>query len=178
MHLFTRLLFKFSALCRCRIINGPDNNPYLERYHLMSLPFGYRVYLHRFVASDPGRSLHNHPWHRALSLVLSGHYLETRMTDARNDNRLVTRRVSAGSLNRIDGRVFHRIDMPENRECWTLFIHSASAKSWGFLRQQEARRFAFHDHNRVLNQQSNPLWWKTAKRPRHCPWMRKPMTSA
>jgi hypothetical protein len=88
MSLLNRLLYRFSAYCRCRVINGPDRQPYLERYHLLRLPFGYRVYLHRFVASDPGRGLHNHPWRHALSLVLCGSYRETRMLGARDGNAL------------------------------------------------------------------------------------------
>ena len=93
------LLFKLSAFCRCRIINGPDEKPYLERYHLLRLPFGYRVYLHRFVASDPGRGLHNHPWNHAISWVISGSYEEIRMRGPREDHRLQSRRLGAGSFN-------------------------------------------------------------------------------
>ncbi|MCP4234983.1 MAG: hypothetical protein GY770_15615 [Aestuariibacter sp.] len=174
MHLFSQLLFKMSSYCRCRIINGPDQQPYLERYHLLRLPFGYQVYLHRFVASDPGRGLHNHPWHHAASLVLSGHYEETRMSNARHENILVKKKLGAGSINCIKGNIFHRINLPASSECWTLFVHSTSAKSWGFL-QQEQHHYAFHDHNQVVQQISNPAWWKTACRPMHCPQMRKPV---
>ncbi len=174
MSLFSQLLFKISSYCRCRIINGPDQQPYLERYHLFRLPFGYRVYLHRFVASDPGRGLHNHPWHRAMALVLSGRYQETSMTDAKHENTLIKRQVSAGSFNWINGSIFHRINLPENSECWTLFIHSASAQSWGFL-QREQHCYAFHDHNQVAQQRSNPCWWKTACRPMNSPQIRKPL---
>jgi hypothetical protein len=41
--LFNRLLYRISAYCRCRVINGPGQQPYLERYHLLHLPFGYQV---------------------------------------------------------------------------------------------------------------------------------------
>lgn len=173
MSLLSQLLFKISAFCRCRIINGPDQKPYLERYHVLSLPFGYRAYLHRFVASDPGRGLHNHPWNRAMSFVLSGHYEEIRMTDAQHDNAVIKRKIGAGSLNWINGSIFHRINLIEDRECWTLFIHSPSAQPWGFLRQKEYQ-YAFHDHNQVVQQTSNPQWWKTACRPLDYPEMRKP----
>ncbi|MCP4433773.1 MAG: hypothetical protein GY806_22610 [Gammaproteobacteria bacterium] len=174
MSLFSQLLYRISALCRCRIINGPDRQPYLERYHLLSLPFGYRFYLHRFVASDPGRGLHNHPWHRAFSVVLSGCYEEIRMLGARDENTVIKRKVRSGNLNCINGSVFHRINLIENRECWTLFMHSPSTQAWGFLRQQNYR-YAFHDHNEIVQQPSNPKWWKTANRPFYCPDMRKPL---
>ncbi len=174
MSLFSQLLFKISAFCRCRVINGPDQTPYLERYQLLNLPFGYRVYLHRFVASDPGRGLHNHPWSRAVSFVLSGQYEEIRMMDANHNNDVITRMVGSGSLNWINGSIFHRINLVENRECWTLFIHSQNAQSWGFI-QRDDRQFAFHDHNQVVQQASNPLWWRTASKPFRCPEMRKPL---
>ncbi len=173
MPLFSHLLFKISAYCRCRIINGPDQTPYLERYHLFRLPFGYRVYLHRFVASDPGRGLHNHPWNRAVSLVLSGRYEEIRMANAQGDHEIHTRRISTGHLNWIDGSIFHRINLIDNAESWTLFVHGPKAKTWGFLQIQGVRH-AFHDHDSLLNQGSLPLWWKTAQRPVDCPLMRQP----
>ena len=174
MSVFSQLLFKLSAFCRCRIINGPDQKPYLERYHLINLPLGYRVYLHRFVASDPGRGLHNHPWNHAVSLVLSGKYEEMRMKPARHDNAIIKRQVGAGRLNWINGSIFHRINLPEGHECWTLFIHSPGIQPWGFLRQNQYR-YAFHDHNQVVQQASDPLWWKTASRPFYYPDMRKPL---
>ncbi len=164
-----RLLYRLSAYCRCRVINGPDCQPYLERYHLLRLPFGYRVYLHRFVASDPGRGLHNHPWKRALSLVLSGAYEETRMLNAEADNRLQRRWLRAGRVNLISGDVFHRINLPPNSECWSLFIHAPKAKSWGFIQQREYR-----DHNEIVAQASNPMWWRQAERPIRQPHMRLP----
>ncbi len=173
MSIFSHLLFKVSAFCRCRIINGPDQQPYLERYHLLNLPFGYRIYLHRFVASDPGRRLHNHPWNHAVSLVLSGKYEEIRMRSARHDNTVIKRQMGAGCLNWINGSIFHRINLAEGHECWTLFIHSPAIQTWGFLHQDQ-HRYAFHDHNQVVQQTSNPLWWKTASRPFYCPDMRKP----
>ena len=173
MSFMNQLLFRITSYCRCRIINGAEQLPYLERYHLLKLPFGYQVYLHRFVASDPGRGLHNHPWKGALSLVLSGKYEEIRMTDGHADHALRTRMVRAGRLNWINGSVFHRINLNNDSEVWTLFIHGPKAKSWGFL-QNQGNRYAFHDHNQLLPQESNPLWWKTANRPVNCVNMRKP----
>ena len=169
MSLTSIILFKLSALCRCRVINGPDQKPYLERYHVLRLPFGYQIYLHRFVASDPGRGLHNHPWRRALSLVLCGNYEETRMLDARAGNALQKRRLGPGRLNYISGDVFHRINLAPAAECWSLFVHAPKAGSWGFFKQHE-----YHDHNEIVTQASNPLWWRQAQRPIRCPEMRTP----
>ncbi len=173
MSFMNLLLFRITSYCRCRIINGPDQLPYLERYHLIKLPFGYQVYLHRFVASDPGRGLHNHPWNGALSLVLCGEYEEVRMADGYEDNALKSRRIRAGHLNWINGSVFHRINLNDCNEVWTLFVHGPKAKSWGFL-QNRNNRYAFHDHSQIVQQESNPLWWKTASRPVDCTNLRKP----
>jgi len=164
-----RFLYRISAYLRCRVINGPDEQPYLERYHLLRLPFGYRVYLHRFVASDPGRGLHNHPWRHALSLLLCGTYQETRMLKADASNALQHRRLHAGHFNFITGDVYHRINIAPGAECWSLFMHAPKTRDWGFIRQHR-----YQDHNEVVTQPSNPLWWKQALRPIQCPQMRLP----
>ena len=170
---FNRILYRVSAYCRCRVINGPDDQPYLERYHLLCLPFGYRLYLHRFVASDPGRGLHNHPWRHAVSLLLCGTYEETRMLAANSENRLERRWLRAGRLNLISGDVYHRINLPPGGECWSLFLHAPKSRDWGFI-----RRHSYQDHNEVVTQPSNPLWWKQAMRPIQCPQMRRPAKCA
>jgi hypothetical protein len=169
MYWLRQILFRLSAYCRCRVINGPDQKPYLERYHLLCLPFNYRLYLHRFVASDPGRGLHNHPWKHALSFLLCGEYEETRMRSAIADNELETRRLGAGRLNFINGSVFHRVNIRENSECWSLFLHGPKAKGWGFIQQR-----GYTDHHLVVEQSSNPLWWKNACRPIQAPDIRHP----
>ncbi len=173
MSLIHRLLYRFSARLRCRIISGQGGEPYLERYHLLRLPFGIHVYLHRFVASDPGRTLHNHPWRHALSLVLAGGYRETRLR-GRGDTRLHQRRIGAGNLNFISGRIYHRIDLDPGAETWSLFVHSASERSWGFLDTRE-RCFSYSDHQTVLGRESRPDWWRYAPRPRNHPGMRQEM---
>lgn len=171
MSVMNRLLFKTSSYLRCRVIKGNNQEPYLERYHLMKLPFGIQIYLHRFVASDPGRALHNHPWRSALSLVLSGGYDEIRLGNSAQNYNLVKRNITAGSLNYISGNIYHRIDLEPGTQVWTLFIHTASHRSWGFLDTQN-RKFCYSDHNQVLKADSNPAWWKTALRPYRQPDMR------
>ncbi|MDJ0880013.1 MAG: hypothetical protein QNJ56_00060 [Gammaproteobacteria bacterium] len=171
MSLINRFLFRISAYLRCRVIRGQNHEPYLERYHLLRLPFGIQVYLHRFVASDPGRALHNHPWHSALSLVLSGQYTETRLGNRQQNYNLHKRLIRAGSLNFIGGSIYHRINLQPGEQAWTLFIHTASQRSWGFLDTRH-RQFCYQDHNQVLDTDSNPLWWKTALRPYRDPQMR------
>lgn len=173
MSIMSQLLFRISSYCRCRIINGANQQPYLERYHLLKLPFNYQIYLHRFIGSDPGRCLHNHPWNTAISLILSGKYEEIRMADPSNNHALQTRQVRTCRFNWINGSVFHRVNLIDNKEVWSLFIHGPIAKSWGFLEKQQMQ-YAFHDHNLSLPQASNPSWWKTASKPLNFPSMRQP----
>ena len=78
-----KFLYWLTARLPCRIINGPNGEPYLERYFLFSLfsLFGWTAYIHRFVDNDPNRGLHDHPWAWSCSLVLAGGYHELRATD-------------------------------------------------------------------------------------------------
>lgn len=146
-----RFLYWLTDRLPCRIIDEAGK-PYLERYYLGSLG-STRVYLHRFVGSDPDRGLHSHPWSWALSILLSGWYFEERFSGT---ERPVLRRVRW--FNFLMGESFHRVVMPYHwqlsdaecpmnirptareamavEECWTLFIHKhvESGRRWGFLR--------------------------------------------
>lgn len=173
MSVVEKLLYRFTAYLRCRVITGHQSEAYLERYHLLRLPFGYQVYLHRFVASDPGRALHNHPWMSAYSLLLSGGYTEQRLIHKELDPQVVSRRVTPGSVNRIGSGVYHRIELQPGEQAWSLFVHGPSHKSWGFLDTSQ-HRFRYLDHRIALSTASNPSWWKTAARPVHNPQMRLP----
>jgi hypothetical protein len=142
-----RFLEWYSARRPCRLIEE-DGRPYLERYYVAS-PFGLRVYLHKFVGSDPDRGLHDHPWRWALSILLAGWYYEERRDTPPGLPREVRR------LNWLRGDTFHRVLMPREflaslrgadsataeeiaaapADCWSLFIHRVGhAKRWGFLR--------------------------------------------
>lgn len=120
-----RLLYWITDRLPARIINGDDGSPYLERYYLCSIR-GLRAYVHRFVASDPDRGVHDHPWDRAASIVLVGGY-----TELRHDKR---RRVRPWQINYIRGNDFHRVLLEEGQEAWSLFIHGKRIKGWGFFR--------------------------------------------
>lgn len=141
-----RLLYWITGRLPCRIISD-DGAAYLERYYLATL-FGVRLYLHRFVGSDPARGLHCHPWPWAVSLILSGWYFE--------ETRSGERRVRW--LNFLLGDSFHRVVLPtwpsgRPLPCWTLFAHRAAyVKPWGFLRSfatdisPHAMLWQPHDH--------------------------------
>lgn len=123
-------LFWASGWMKCHIIR-PDGMPYLERYFVCQF-MGITVYLHRFIGSDPGYELHNHPWNWAVSLMLFGWYIEERY-DPLFQKRLY-RIVQAPALVRLMGRDYHRVNMEAGLETWSLFIHGKWVKPWGFCK--------------------------------------------
>lgn len=128
----------------CRMIDGPEGEPYLERYYLFGI-FGWHSYLHRFVASDPDRGLHDHPWNRAVSLILSGGYDEVRQIvseDAEGGGKQVTARHRPWTFNFLRGNDFHRVLMRPGEYAWTLFCHGPRVKGWGFVTDGDYIAFA------------------------------------
>lgn len=95
---------------------------FMERYYVATLG-GWRLYIHRFVASDPD-CVHDHPWRYGFSLILSGWYLEEK-----RDRTRVRK-----WFNVVNGDTFHRVIVPIGGEAWTLFAHNRRCKAWGFMR--------------------------------------------
>lgn len=171
MNMMSRLLWRLTAHLPYRQIND-GTRPYLERYYVGTL-LGWRFYLHRFVGSDPDRGLHDHPWSKAHSIILSGWYWE--------ETRSGTRRVAW--FNSLTGDSFHRVVLPASnwacnhptapkpfwvreQPCWTLFFHRVgNVKPWGFLHdypvtdEPEAQLFVPH---RYILEGSQKDWWLTA----------------
>lgn len=166
------ILFWLSGFLPLRVIND-GNRPYLERYYLCTV-LGWRFYLHRFVGSDPDRGLHDHPWSKAYSLILSGWYWE--------ETRCGMRKVRW--FNSLTGDSFHRVVLPcastpdrdwflravcpdriRDVPCWTLFFHRVGdAKDWGFLRESATPgQFVYRVHDYGMGGK-NSEWWKTAPR--------------
>lgn len=164
-----KLLYWLSGRLPCRLINDGDR-PYLERYYVGRL-FGLTFYLHRFVGSDPARGLHDHPWDRAYSLILSGWYFE----ETRSGMRKVR------WFNRLTGDSFHRVVLPPlgiktatgvrqaswKQPCWTLFCHGPYTKRWGFMKPidtvagEELLLWVPHKHQ-TDEASGKQRWWDTA----------------
>lgn len=136
------------------MIKGPDGAPFLERYHLLRIPLaGVEVMIHRFVASDPDRGLHDHPWRWAIALLLAGSYDEliAPRADAPASERF-RRRLGRLAVNRLDPRRFHRVLLAPGADAWTLFVTGPRVKVWGFLAHPDAHRYGTDastasDHN-------------------------------
>lgn len=155
----SKLLYLLTNYLPAREINDGDR-PYLERYYLGTL-FGWRFYLHQFVGDDPDRGLHDHPWRRAFSLILSGFYYEYTSYGVR----------CVKWFNWLNGDSKHRVALPAaggKRPCWTLFAHSApKVKKWGFYipidREPDALLFVPYQYQREGDQTD---WWLTAPKGR------------
>lgn len=147
------LLVRLTNRLPCRFIDGPGGEPYLERYYLFGV-FGWHVYLHRFVDSDPDRGLHDHPWRRAMSLVLSGGYCERRLQQSGVETERWLRPLC---INLLRGEDFHRVLLEGGDAAWTLFAHGPRSKGWGFL-----RRGVYHSMARDAGEFRHRNWWEQA----------------
>lgn len=135
---------------------------YLERYYIGTLFGFWRVYLHRFVGSDPD-GLHVHPWRWGATFILVGWYHELR--------RWGLRTVRWFSI--VNGDTAHRVILPAGAETWTLFIHSERVMNWGFLRTRTYIEFGQPTQKVTIYQEvgeDNPTplgdWWRKAPKGR------------
>lgn len=137
--MLARLLFRFTATRRCRLIHRGQGERYLERYWLGRF-CGITAYLHRFVARDADEWVHDHPWRWSVAIILTGGYLEERLRwfDPRTGWAKHVRWMRASRINVIRGGDFHRI-LEAHPETWTLFIHGPRVKGWGFLTHVQCR---------------------------------------
>jgi hypothetical protein len=145
-----RLLYWLSGHLPCRIISDAGSQ-YLERYYLFTV-LGVRFYLHRFVASDPDRGLHDHPWPWAFSVILSSRYQEQRRDGVR----------TVRLFNHLSGDTFHRVILTHG-PVWTIFAHRATrSKEWGFLRDKGQLGIVYLTHKAAIEDR----WWKIVPRGR------------
>lgn len=122
-----------------------ENRPYLTRHYLKShRPHGeekivdgddnvkFGLYLHYFHRGDEDAALHNHPFKWSYSLILTNGYSEERW-DAKAQ-KIITRLLRPGSINRIMADDFHRVDLIDpTRGAWTLFLSGPRINdAWGF----------------------------------------------
>lgn len=125
-------------------------SPYLTRAYLSheNRQEWPGVFLHHFHRSDSDRELHNHPWNSAVSLVLTGGYVEHRMEGIGDVPR--ARYVAPFTVNHLGADTYHRVVLATDH-CWSLFIvgqrkapETEERAGWGFvdlgtLRYEDAR---------------------------------------
>jgi hypothetical protein len=113
------------------IIGGADA-PYLRRWFVIPKNRWLGIMLHEFRRSDDDRALHDHPW-PSLSILLYGHYREWSFADpAKPLKGFAKHDRQAGDWVPRSARHAHRVELPEGRPCWTLFITGPRLRAWGF----------------------------------------------
>jgi hypothetical protein len=141
------------------IYDRHDEEPYLERYHILwhdhqhrkqqNIPFN--AFLHRFVQSDEP-IFHNHPWTWYRTVILKGGYWEHTPWGTKWMGPGSTKLVYGGKLvgfppvinyepevNKIHRIEFssiyddlHWVEVPKPGKTWTLFIRGPKVRDWGF----------------------------------------------
>jgi len=115
--------------------------PYLTRI-LFPRMFGWRVMLHHIHRSDMDRDLHNHPWKKAYSFLLTGSYIEERL--AQDLLPFVIERIvrKIRWFNVLHKEDFHKIISIEG-PLWTLFVagnhQDTKGIEWGFLDEENRK---------------------------------------
>lgn len=109
-----------AGLRRSAIVHN-DGSPYLERFHLIDTE-QVQVRYHHWLAGDPDRDQHDHPWDNATH-VLAGHLIE-HTPDGSTP-------LAPGTFVARQADDPHRIELVST-DAWTLFITGPIIRSWGF----------------------------------------------
>lgn len=112
-----------------------DGPPYMVRYFVAGWRPGLNdlipaIYLHHFLASDPGEQVHSHPW-PAVSLILAGAYREFRCEPIAGGERLAVRDYHPGEVNVLEVDTRHRIELL-TPDAWSLLIRGPFVRDWMF----------------------------------------------
>lgn len=150
--------------------NRQNELTFLERYFIFGMTNGPAFVLHRFNYSDPDRGYHNHPWSFGASVILAGQYTERIIFYQDVENQLQTtvpdvphlRKFTAGMINWINGKDYHRVMLKEGQDSWTLFFYGKRVRRWGFLHPTSiASSFlTFNFYSKSIEEKP---WWKNPK---------------
>lgn len=114
----------------------PAGELYLQRWWLIPKNPVLNIYIHKTVADDDNRALHDHPYANA-SIILRGCYFEIMpcrregygggdavRAERREPGDIVCRRADAP----------HRLMLDiELQPCWSLFVTGPRLREWGFF---------------------------------------------
>lgn len=99
---------------------GRPECPYLRRWTLTI--FGYGLRVHRWLASDDPRYLHDHPWWM-LILIIKGGYIDI---SPEGEDRL-----GRGSIRFRPAEHRHTVRVDKGG-CWSLLVTGPKIRNWGF----------------------------------------------
>ena len=118
------------------VMDRINDQPYLERYYVFLKDrqrFPFNIFLHKFLRSDPD-DVHDHPWPYATLILKGGYYEWTPDFDIAGTKIGETRHWRGPGHFRICGaNSFHRVELKDGVECWTLFMPGPQRREWGFL---------------------------------------------
>lgn len=112
-------------------IHGPDGFDYLTRT-LLPRVGDSRPVIHHIHRADRDRHLHNHPWETASFLIISGSYIEERLTGSMSGGQTQFYTRETGDVNVLTAGTFHRIHELRG-DVWTFGILGRRVQDWGFL---------------------------------------------
>ena len=127
------------------------NGEYLDRWHLIPRNPLFNIYLHKFIASDPGRDLHDHPWWN-VSFLIKGSYFEKTQRGVYRIFRwdFVFRKATdchaIELMPTVHGDPWDWRTTPY-RPVWTIFITGPKTREWGF--QTPGGWVAWRDYYRL-----------------------------
>lgn len=102
---------------------------YLHRWHLIPRNRWFNVYLHKFLGSDDGRALHDHPW-ASVSILLKGWLIEVL---PRAHGQMQWRKIRRFlPVFRKSTHAHRLVVVDEQDPAWTLFITGPVVRAWGF----------------------------------------------
>lgn len=100
-----------------------EDDPYLQRWHLIPRNPFFNIYLHQILRDDDDRALHDHPWD-SCSIVLRGGYSEVTESGVK--------RWEKGSVIFRKAEALHRLAVGRV-PALTLFITLWKRREWGFM---------------------------------------------
>lgn len=131
---------KMEELGRKMIIPDREGrNPYLIRYYMLYIDrddnggFPFNIFIHKFIIGDDADK-HDHPWN-FFTLILSGGYYEEYEENIEGEKVTLTKYRAPGFFQYVNSTHTHRVTLPENKGCWTLFIPLKKNREWGFWKK-------------------------------------------
>lgn len=103
-----------------------DGILYLKRWNIFRFKNLFTVRIHKFVANDDD-CMHDHPW-KFLSITLWGSYIEYSPSHF-----MGKQYYGFGTFKMRPANWVHRIEIINNKPCWTLVISFKDEREWGFV---------------------------------------------
>lgn len=100
---------------------GNPKCPYCYRYVLNLGLFAIRV--HKWVASDDLRALHDHPY-CFITFILRGSYYDI--------SKVKTEKLTAGCIRYRPATYQHAVQLAGTMPCWSLVLSGPFIRQWGF----------------------------------------------